>query len=228
MVQPRLLATARMPTPFRLDSPPKSGSRVRVARRSGPSSLRLTVDPRRVFFDDHFRGQTVRIANRGDRPIQFELSGSSLFVIHEAQDRAGRWRPIEYVPASVCGEDTIDAVLAPGEQWQFAVPVYGGDFRTQLRVTLLAGGASVLASDPSQDGGARRDLHAAQMPPPSWRIHSQPFPGTIDERQFEQSDNAFDLPPASPDPAAPTGPAGPEGRSDDPTDDTTDDPTDGP
>lgn len=105
------------------------------------------------------RGFRLWLVNGTAEKQGFSASDSRLPIVQEAQDREGRWRPIEYLPSSWCGNSRHTVFLQPGERWSFAVPRYEGPFATKLRFRMDRG----------------RDL------PP---LLSAEFEGSIDERQF--------------------------------------------
>ncbi len=87
-----------------------------------------------------------------------------LYVIQEAQDSQGFWCPIEYWSYAWCGVSYSWAHLEPGEYLAFRVPVYEGNFKTQLRLKLNNGNTI---------------------------YHSEPFIGSINYNQFKAPDFYF-------------------------------------
>jgi hypothetical protein len=69
----------------------------------------------------------------------FRASDGRLPIVQEARDREGKWRPIEYLPSSFCGNSYHTVFLQPGERWVFAAPRYQGPFPTRLRFRLDRG-----------------------------------------------------------------------------------------
>lgn len=54
----------------------------------------------------------------------------------QAKNQAGEWKYIEYLPSSICGNSYHTVKLEPGAYWQFAVPVYQGVWKTNIRAEL--------------------------------------------------------------------------------------------
>src|SRR6266850_692586 len=75
------------------------------------------------------------------------------------EEGARRWRPIEYLPNSWCGNSYHHLDLRPGRHWTFHAPVYAGVFRTQMRFVLDQ---------------------------PALHLVSNEFAGTINLEQFEK------------------------------------------
>jgi len=82
---------------------------------------------------------------------------SHLFGIQEALDSNGNWRPIEFKGHDFCGVGRYGVKLYPNEYALLAFPKYQGNFKTKLRVRIKNG----------------NNIYV-----------SQPFDGTINERQF--------------------------------------------
>lgn len=80
-----------------------------------------------------------------------------LFGIQEALDKYGVWRPIEFKRHEFCGNGRYGVKLYPNEYALLAFPKYQGNFKTKLRVRIKNGDNIYV---------------------------SQPYDGTINERQF--------------------------------------------
>lgn len=119
--------------------------------------LQVLPDQTALYGKDH-AGITVRLVNGGETPLTLTAQDSCIDLIQEAQDSSGKWRPIEYIPQSWCGNSYHKVTLKPRRYWQFIAPRYSGPRQTMLRFKLTLD-----------------DNHA---------IYSVPFPGSIDPRQF--------------------------------------------
>lgn len=125
----------------------------------GLELLALPEAPREYMFGGvSYSGYRVVLGNGASAPLELTASDSRLPIVQQALDVDGQWRPIEYLPASFCGNSFHTLVLQPGEYWDFTVPRYVGSMPTQLRVALTL-----------PDGG---------------ELVSQPVAGSIDPRQF--------------------------------------------
>lgn len=76
----------------------------------------------------------VVIVNGSMLPVKFDASDSRLYVVQEAIGPDGTWAPIEYLPASWCGNSLHTMTLPARSHWEFLAPRYGGAFATRLRV----------------------------------------------------------------------------------------------
>jgi len=119
--------------------------------------LQLLPDQTALFGKDH-AGIIVRLVNGGKTPLTLTAQDSRLDLIQEAQDSSGKWRPIEYIPQSWCGNSYHKVTLKPRRYWQFLAPRYAGPRKTMLRFKLTL--------------------------PDDKAIYSVPFPGSIHPRQF--------------------------------------------
>jgi len=76
------------------------------------------------------------IFNATTDTIFFPAQDSRLYIKIQALNEQGSWRDIEYLPSSWCGNSYHTLLLAPGEHWKFASPMYEGEFKTKLRAEL--------------------------------------------------------------------------------------------
>lgn len=114
-----------------------------------------------VAFGKH-RGMALRLINRTKQPVDFRACDSRLYLVQEARDDKGRWREIEDMPWSRCGNSYHDVALAASEYWEFSAPLYRGAAKTKIRFRL----------DASQRRGKDR-----------W-IYSNEFDGEVAKTQF--------------------------------------------
>jgi hypothetical protein len=91
------------------------------------------VDEERTFAKT-YEGFRVVVANASNKPIEFSAQDARLYIVHEAQDETGAWRPIEYLPSSWCGNSYHTLTLPPRTYWDFTAPHYEGDFTTRVRI----------------------------------------------------------------------------------------------
>jgi hypothetical protein len=89
---------------------------------------------------------------------------SHIFGIQEAQDKNGIWRPIESKGFDFCGNGHWAINVRPQEYVTVLFPIYSGNYKTKLRIRIKN-------SD--------------------FLYVSQPFDGTIDEKQFYLSKEEF-------------------------------------
>lgn len=83
-----------------------------------------------------YQGLKVHVSNFGVDSFFFDAQDSRLYMKVQALDSGGRWRDIEYLPNSWCGNSYHEVFLGPGEYWLFAIPEYEGAIKTKIRIEL--------------------------------------------------------------------------------------------
>lgn len=97
----------------------------------------LKIDTGRVLpLNGKFNGYAFYMVNKSDTTIKLNASDSRLPVIAEVFYK-GRWKPIEYLPASFCGNSYHRVYLKQNEYWEFVVPKFSGKIKTRLRYRLM-------------------------------------------------------------------------------------------
>lgn len=146
-----------------------------------PGKLSVVAIPDEKTRLGGIAGVELRIVNRPDDRLFFSAIDSHLFIVQEAQDDKGEWRPIERIPHGTgprdCAVGFHRISLKPGQYWNLAGPRYAGPFKTKLRYRLDLG---------TNDGA---------FPTTGGKlIYSNEFEGTIHREQFERSGRtALDL-----------------------------------
>lgn len=99
--------------------------------------ISLVAEPgEEVAFGEKYRGMKVLLVNATQEEVAFSASDSRLYIVQEALDRDGKWKPIEYLPASWCGNSYHRVFLGANQYWEFAAARYTGRFKTKLRFRL--------------------------------------------------------------------------------------------
>jgi hypothetical protein len=127
----------------------------------GAVSLIAKPDEEAVFAGK-YKGLKVLLVNGTDDRVGFPASDSRLNIVQEALDRDGKWKPVEYLPSSWCGNSYHTVFLGPKEYWEFTAARYAGSFKTRLRFRL--------------DGVKSQ---AKKLP-----IYSNEFEGGVNAKQF--------------------------------------------
>lgn len=86
-----------------------------------------------VLKEDDFK---LYIQNYSVDTIQFKAQDSRLDLKLQAKNKNGKWKDIEYLPSSWCGNSYHIIELPTNCYWQFTLPRYEGDFETLLRAEL--------------------------------------------------------------------------------------------
>jgi len=132
--------------------------------------LSLVVLPREeVPFNKEYRGFRLLLVNRTGSETNLVSCDGRLSIIQEALRGEGLWTPVEYMPASWCGNSYCGVTLPAGHYWEFAAPRYTGTIKVPLRFVLETGEGP--------------------------RITSQEFYGSVNPEQFtvKQGHNANNL-----------------------------------
>ncbi len=116
------------------DNLPRKLSDLTVGREGKLSLIALPDEV--VPFGKSHQGFRLILVNRTDGEAQFAASDSRLPIVMEAMDRDGRWRPIEYLPSSGCGNSYHRVFLPHNHSWEFIAPKFEGRWDTKLRFVL--------------------------------------------------------------------------------------------
>jgi hypothetical protein len=81
-------------------------------------------------------GIALRLINRTGKVASFAACDSRLYLVREAVDRIGKWRPAESLPEAICGNSFHRVSLASNQYWEFRAPVYDGPIKTKTRFRL--------------------------------------------------------------------------------------------
>lgn len=102
-----------------------------------PKTISVGVRPdigNKIF--GKYKAATVFVANTSKNKIDFNAQDSRLYMKVQALNLNGKWKDIEYLPSSWCGNSYHTLTLEPNHYWTFLTPVYEGDFKTKLRIAL--------------------------------------------------------------------------------------------
>jgi hypothetical protein len=124
--------------------------------------LSLVAVPNEALpYGNTAQGFALLLVNRTKSEVWFPAADSQLAIIREALDAEGKWRPVECLPRTLCGNSYHRVFLPRNSYWQFAAPVYSGTHKTKMRFVLQG-----------------------EKP-----IYSNEFKGSINPEQFSQSQN---------------------------------------
>ena len=99
-------------------------------------SIALVAFPEEPVAYAENRGILLRLINRMDERIAASACDFRLYIVQEALDEAGRWRQIEELPSTSCGNSYHRVFLDPGQYWDFKARSYQGAYKTKLRFRL--------------------------------------------------------------------------------------------
>src|SRR5690606_25952649 len=83
------------------------------------------------------KAMPVFITNNSKDTIFLDYQDLNAFIIQEAMDENGNWKPIEYWQYSWCGNSYDATGLLPNQFIVIKINKYSGNFETLLRVKLL-------------------------------------------------------------------------------------------
>jgi len=119
-----------------------------IGRRAAPAGkLSLIALPEEPLGFEGRKGFRVILANRTRANGDFEGQDMRINVVREALDPAGRWRAVEDLRDSFCGNSYHRLYLPPGRYWSFAAPVYRGAFPTRMRFVLEQEGLRLVSNE---------------------------------------------------------------------------------
>jgi len=82
---------------------------------------------------------TLVLINDTGKRISINGQDGSVFMIQEAKDQKGKWRPIEFWRGSGCGMSYRGISIGAGKQVMTLAPRYKGSLKTQIRFKLNDG-----------------------------------------------------------------------------------------
>ena len=109
--------------------------------------LVLVALPEEQAKFEGYPGFRVMLINGTRSGVMFETQDTRLNIVREARDAAGRWRPVEYLPNSWCGNSYFGMELPPGRHWSFVAPVFSGPYRTRMRFVLDQPGLHLVSNE---------------------------------------------------------------------------------
>lgn len=112
---------------------PKSMNGEQVFSESG---LFLKIDTTEITtLSNKYNAYKLYLGNKTDTILVLNGSDSRLDVIAEVYHNR-RWKAIEYLPNSGCGNSYHQMYLKQNEYWEFIVPKFSGKIKTKLRYRL--------------------------------------------------------------------------------------------
>jgi len=117
-----------------------------------------------------YQSYSVNVSNLTKSEINFSAQDSRLYMVVQAKDADGQWKNIEYLPSSWCGNSYHLLTLEKNRYWTFQTPVYGGEYKTKLRISLQY----LDPADQSKDRRERKEL----------TVYSNEYEGGVNPAQF--------------------------------------------
>ncbi|WOI23215.1 hypothetical protein [Nonlabens ulvanivorans] len=89
-----------------------------------------------LISKDSIKGIEIYIKNISNDSIELQTQRGSLFLIQEAKNELGDWKPIEYWLYSDSGSAYSHIILEKGEIVKSISNSYEGEFETEIRIKL--------------------------------------------------------------------------------------------
>lgn len=89
-----------------------------------------------ALIEGNWLGYKVFVANLSSDTLFFDAQNSHLDMSMQAIDSSGKWRDIEHLSSSWCGNSYHKLALDPNFFWTFTTPQYKGVFKTRFRLAL--------------------------------------------------------------------------------------------
>ncbi|MBI1831369.1 MAG: HEAT repeat domain-containing protein [Planctomycetes bacterium] len=134
-------------------------------------AVSLIAFPNEAVAYGNSRGFMLRLVNRTDKPAEFLGCDARLAIVQEARDDMGRWREIENLPYTTCGNSYHQVFLEANRYWEFAARASTGPSKTKIRFRL--------------DVGDRRGKDQS--------IYSNEFDGQVAKVQFRMEPRANEI-----------------------------------
>jgi hypothetical protein len=99
-------------------------------------AISLVAFPEEPIAYFKHRGIALRLINRTQNVAAFTACDSRLYIVQEALDAEGKWRPIESLPFTNCGNSFHRVFLKADEYWEFKARTYSGAIKTKIRFRL--------------------------------------------------------------------------------------------
>ena len=87
-------------------------------------------------FGKNYEGFKLVLANPTDKDVKMSASDSRLSIVMQAKIEGEKWRNIEYLPSSWCGNSYHTVTLPANKSWVFIAPIYNGKIKAKLRFVL--------------------------------------------------------------------------------------------
>lgn len=85
---------------------------------------------------DFRQARAVFIVNTSNDTLYIDNQDGALFMLQEAIDEDGKWKPIEYWEYSTCGNSYGGIGIVPSGIALVKVAKYSGEFKTEMRIKL--------------------------------------------------------------------------------------------
>lgn len=124
----------------------------------------IALPDEETVFSSKYKGIKLLLVNSTDEKVGFSASDSRLYIVQEALDTDGKWKPVEYLPSSWCGNSYHTVFLGANEYWEFSAARFTGEAKTKMRFRLDQHNSSTNKNP----------------------IYSNEFDGSINKKQFTE------------------------------------------
>lgn len=109
-------------------------------------SMKETSETEEKLVDQFVKSFPVFIKNPTRDTLLIETQDQAVFMIQEAKDEDGKWKPIEYWLHAFCGNSYADYKLPPMHIAVVKVVKYTGNFKTEMRLKLKNGTETIYSN----------------------------------------------------------------------------------
>jgi len=97
-----------------------------------------TTDEFKLIAELNIEKISVFIQNNSTNSVSISHQDNSIYILQEAKDENGIWKPIEYWESSDCGNSFGGIEIKPNEVIETKSNKYQGNFKTEIRIKLSA------------------------------------------------------------------------------------------
>jgi hypothetical protein len=134
-------------------------------------------------------GRGLYLYNTTKDTITLNSQDNRLYMVVQAKDETGKWKDIDYLPRSWCGNSYYTVQLPPNEYWKFIMPVFSGDFKTKLKIKLIPSNKEIVKWKFKEKEGERIEWRLEENADKF--IYSDEFDGNINLSQFWRQRSYF-------------------------------------
>jgi hypothetical protein len=109
-------------------------------------SLKIFTDDI-ITFSEKYQGYRLLLKTNSEKVLKLKSQDGRIYLFQEAKNFDGKWKAIEKLTPSFCGNSYYSVVLNPNDTCEFSIPIYRGEFITKIRFKLLIDANNYILSD---------------------------------------------------------------------------------
>ena len=103
-------------------------------------NISIVLTKENTRYHNKYEGFSLYLINDLDYPVSAPSVDGALYIVLQARDTDGTWKPIENYPNSFCGMSYVDTQINPKQYWKYSIPQYFGSYKTKIRAELRLNG----------------------------------------------------------------------------------------